>query len=1223
MIRWLLRFRLCVIVSLAVILILAAIAFSLVRAVLPHATGYKAKIEAELSQQIGLPVHVEGIDADMHWFSPRLKLLQVSVYNATNKVPLFHFKKILFELDTFRSLLRGELTVGEISLVGVTLSVEKQTRNRWLIQGVEIKNNQSTGMAEKLLYTLQHANYSLLDSNIYYRDLTKNKLSLNLLDVNVNVKNYLDNHTLDLNMKLPAGYGQDLHVVAELKGVLDKSISGKLYINGSGINLKQWKRYFDWLPDFRLSGVVSSSVWLTVKNNLLTKVVAQLTAMDFSIANSKEKISSWKVDKLSTLLRLKKLNKQWRLNISSLEMEQKGKPLWPEPVNIIAGIDGNNLFFNADFLRLQDILKIANIIAADSKPLKVIAGLKPVGDIYNLQLMYSGSNAGNTRLQGDFANFGFNLQHVPVVVAGLGARIKFNKNKINIQFLSQNVTITLANLFRQPLLAKVLTGKGVVQFSKQFKKNHAWSFSTPLLHIKNAHIDTYSRLSLTMPPVITVVKSTSYASKKKVNPKVGKLLAQAQQHLFIDMQTSFYDAYTKYTSVYLPVGIMQPALVNWLDNSIRGGYTEAGSFILHGNADDFPYADGSGVMEILFHPVNINLKFLHNWPAISNLSANIKFYNQSMSIYDGIGNTSNGYISNVSANIPDLEKPQLKVKAKIVSSIKNLQHYITHSPLEASLGKTFRIFKFKGETLLDLSLNIPLYADVVTPSYKGDLRLNHVSWYYPELAYSLKNVNGNFHFTKNSITATRVRALIDGRPVLLSAHTIKKNTNPEVIFKIHGPINIDTLLKTYKWVPKNWLTGVSPWDISVFVPFHPKKYLVHVNAESTLKGVSIKVSDAVSKLEKQVIPVSIALDVMAKDKLRIKLKSKKIISLSVLKDSAGLITFSVSSPMVIGKGDFVEGLDKQTKVNLNLDKLDLYALLKSKANKQVSGRIRPTDFPPLNWQIKTLLWNGWTFNNIFLKTSRQQHGMVINKLKLTGPAMTLDAKGSWLSNWRYKNKTVFSGNIHSDNMGTTLAGLGFEKSIEKSKLDARFNASWQAEPYSLLWKNVTGKTTFNLKNGTIPNVNPGAGGRLLGLMNVFQLTNRLALNFKDVYKKGFSFDKIAGELDFVNGEGTLKNFDIKAPSADINMFGDIGLVKHNYNLLMRVKPHSNGIAFAGGALLGGVAVGAGLALIQKIFNINLIGDDVYTITGTWDKPEIKKITQKSDTNNENTDDYSF
>mgnify|MGYP000219936886 CR=1 FL=1 len=76
---WLRKTRIFLISSVAVALIILAVAFTLLRGMLPHATGYIAEIERGISAQIGLPVSIGSIDAEMHWFTPRLKVLNLVI----------------------------------------------------------------------------------------------------------------------------------------------------------------------------------------------------------------------------------------------------------------------------------------------------------------------------------------------------------------------------------------------------------------------------------------------------------------------------------------------------------------------------------------------------------------------------------------------------------------------------------------------------------------------------------------------------------------------------------------------------------------------------------------------------------------------------------------------------------------------------------------------------------------------------------------------------------------------------------------------------------------------------------------------------------------------------------------------------------------------------------------------------------------------------------------
>ena len=150
--RWLLRFRIYIIICLAVVLISAAVIFSVVRAVLPYATAYKNEIQQEVSRQIGLPVVIDSIDAAIHGFSPRLRLIGVSVFDERNKVPLFNFREAFVELDVFTSIIRREIIVNDVGLIGTDISVEKFSDNEWMIQGIKITSEGSSELPDQFLY---------------------------------------------------------------------------------------------------------------------------------------------------------------------------------------------------------------------------------------------------------------------------------------------------------------------------------------------------------------------------------------------------------------------------------------------------------------------------------------------------------------------------------------------------------------------------------------------------------------------------------------------------------------------------------------------------------------------------------------------------------------------------------------------------------------------------------------------------------------------------------------------------------------------------------------------------------------------------------------------------------------------------------------------------------------------------------------------------------------
>jgi len=79
--------------------------------------------------------------------------------------------------------------------------------------------------------------------------------------------------------------------------------------------------------------------------------------------------------------------------------------------------------------------------------------------------------------------------------------------------------------------------------------------------------------------------------------------------------------------------------------------------------------------------------------------------------------------------------------------------------------------------------------------------------------------------------------------------------------------------------------------------------------------------------------------------------------------------------------------------------------------------------------------------------------------------------------------------------------LGAEGNIQ-------FNVNWQGPPYSFNWAKLQGDGSLDLKEGTIKQLEVGAG-RLLGLFNFETL---LSLDFGNQVSDGFSFDRVKGRV---------------------------------------------------------------------------------------------------------------
>ncbi|NOQ87397.1 MAG: hypothetical protein GQ550_00585, partial [Gammaproteobacteria bacterium] len=788
------------------------------------------------------------------------------------------------------------------------------------------------------------------------------------------------------------------------------------------------------------------------------------------------------------------------------------------------------------------------------------------------------------------------------MAAGFDASIRYGNKQAVIDLQTKDAVVGIKEMLREPVSIEILQGALTLDYI-----DDNWQINTDQLQLKNSHINSFSRLNLQI---------------------------SADNNIFVDAQTDFYDGYGKYATRYLPVGIMTPALIGWLDMAVTDGYVPNGTFILHGDINNFPYENHDGVFQVLFSPQDVNLRFMEEWPLLTDVSGTVKFNNQSLVLTNAKGKTQGVEMFNGYAEFLDLTSPHLTVRSDARGKNEEVQSYVWNSPLDDILGDAMRLFQFEGDNDLTLTIEVPLDKEKVEVTVDGRLTFIDTNIYYPALGYELSGINGDVDFTNESIFADSIIANINGKAVTINAFTESGDSGQQIVFHLDGVIGVDYLLHRYDWIPKDWLAGQSEWSMNFEVPYEPEDYLVHITANSSLDDVVFQVSDKVKKPGSKKLGFVADINVLDGGDLQVNAnfigrdvagdkaadnEAMNIIDLFAVRNRNKVWNFDVRSEYITGKGEFTEGLDKDTQLILDLVEVDVHSLFVSK-KKKASKPLLPSDFPPLSWKAKKVLWDDWIFTDVKLETNWHKHGMLINTFSLQGPAMDFDARGTWLTSWNGSHETVMQGSINSSNFGDTLVGLGYQRSLDRCEYSATFNSKWPAEPYGLSWANMRGKTSFEMKDGEILEVDPGAGGRLLGLLNIFELANRLAFDFSDVTRKGFSFTTIKGDFEFIDGDGSLKNFDVSAAAADINMFGSIGMVKQDYGLLMRVKPHTDTLTFAGAALLGGVVVGAGIALIQKVFDLGVIGHNVYSITGTWDEPIIEKIVERTQ---DTTDDEDF
>ncbi len=286
---------------------------------------------------------------------------------------------------------------------------------------------------------------------------------------------------------------------------------------------------------------------------------------------------------------------------------------------------------------------------------------------------------------------------------------------------------------------------------------------------------------------------------------------------------------------------------------------------------------------------------------------------------------------------------------------------------------------------------------------------------------------------------------------------------------------------------------------------------------------------------------------------------------------------------------------------LNLDRLYLVE------SDPVQSEASPEQLPPVNIRAADFRLGEHRLGALEASLVPTEQGIETQTLATTHPDFSANGSGRWVFDSEGQQITALSIELTSSNTRGAAEALGIDSTIDASVARATMNLSWPGAPRKDFWEDLDGSFTIAIENGRLDDVDPGAG-RVLGLMSIVELPRRLALDFRDVFAKGLSFDALTADYRIVNGEAYTCNLTLEGPAADIALIGRTGLAKRNYNQTAVVRPKVGNTLPAVGAVMGGPQVAAALLLVSRIFKRPLqdIGQAYYQINGSWDEPRIER-----------------
>ncbi|MCF6323007.1 MAG: TIGR02099 family protein [Gammaproteobacteria bacterium] len=264
--------------------------------------------------------------------------------------------------------------------------------------------------------------------------------------------------------------------------------------------------------------------------------------------------------------------------------------------------------------------------------------------------------------------------------------------------------------------------------------------------------------------------------------------------------------------------------------------------------------------------------------------------------------------------------------------------------------------------------------------------------------------------------------------------------------------------------------------------------------------------------------------------------------------------------------------------------------------------IDPRQLPTMDIQSRFFSHAGQPYGQLTLLTVRTGDGLHVEQFALNSSWMVLSARGDWLMD-NNKPYSLFDISVNSNDFGGMLVRLDVADSIRDGESSVSVEARWPGSPMAFALERLSGNMQLNVENGRLLDIEPGMG-RVFGLISIQALRRRFSLDFSDMFKKGFSFDRMAGDFEINGGNAVTSNFNIVGPSASIAMTGRVGLIAKDYDQQVTVEPHVGSSLPVVGAVVSSLGTGLVIWAAQKLLKLDEAAQVKYRITGPWEAPMV-------------------
>jgi uncharacterized protein (TIGR02099 family) len=1248
------------------LLCLAAIVLTVVRLWIPVLGDYHRDIQTAAADALQKQVSIGRLEATWRGLSPVLKLKDVAIGGEAGMPQRPDIREIWISIDVVHFLKERELRFSGIDIIGADLGLVRNMDGSLYLDKFSGGDGEGGDALAKLL---QLSRLSIHDSVISLHDLPSGKPPYRLSDVTMSLSNAGYTHTLAGYVMLPGELGYRIDLEAELYGrdTRFRDWQGRLYAKGQSVALPAGLARS--LPEtVVLQGVADVRLWADIAGARLETVSAEFDVHDFMLEHVDATRSyRFAVDNVSGQLGWESSDQGWQFALQNFTM-QHGDRLWHTDNLSIAGggVEGvaylNGRSAEIDVGGLSGLLPVVPGLTVEQR--RRLAELQPRGLIKDLHFAIERSHTATT-LTGFSARFaGLSIEQsggIPLL-SGLNGEISGSLAAGTMSIDSHYAGIHDERLFREVLQVEHAQGDVHWQMTDERLERGADDFivkdsdlalradfaaAVPItergtsinLQLAVEHADV-GQISRYLPAGVMPPRSVAWLDKSLksgvvtngsvvINGRLDQIPFDRGEGL-LEVQLPVTGAVLDYNPDWSPVTGLD-AQVNFSGRSMdirsrRGAIRNTSLDGVRAQISNLARPELT-ITGNVHGDVPVMLAELGSSP---------------------LGNTYGGFVDRVSTRGPgslwlDIKVPLSKagtpveVAGRISLKGNTLKVDEADITLEGIRGEL--AFDGNGIDAKDLKVKLfgrPARARVWTEKGRGitniqlDGRLGLIDRVLDKDSKLRSLVSGNPYWrTVLSIRGMPARGekanvgLVVTTSLAGTAIDLPPPFGKEKDGKRALSISIDRIDRPQKIVRVGYgkvLQAVLKLGEDAqgavlrrgVIALGDKKPVLPDSRELLVSGrlEHFNADDWKPLLgeggDVPALPFRIALDIS-----KLEVFGHYLHDVNLYMKPAGRVwDIRLEGPSVTGDVALTKTPSGVEKAVMTLDRLKLESAEGALATTK--AEFTPADFPELQVTAQQFVYDRVNYGVLELSAQKRSgNTLEISRLAVSSDMLAVRMQGQWkLQNGEQissLNLTVSGGELEK-----LLDAFGYQESMKDGALSGSVRMTWPGAPWAYSPERMEGRIRLKITDGQLLNVEPGAAGRVLGLLSLNSLPRRLLLDFSDLFADGFSFDTIAGGFLVDGGNAYTNDLVVNGPAAKIEITGRVGLIDQDYDELVTVTPYvKTGVSLVG-ALAGGPAVGAVLMVAETLLEgkggtLGKMAQKQYSVTGPWSDPVITRL----------------